>query len=105
MTAASDEGQKLRQKIASYVTERDGENKEHGNEMGYRYNGSPIIVQSEQSAEPEWSVRDYVASTWPGVRAPHVFLAVGETSNFDLFGRDYTVVDFTPSGAISESFV
>jgi FAD binding domain len=101
----SPEGKELRERIKSQVTVHDGENKDHGIEMGYRYNGSPVIIQDPEDKEPEWSVRQYVPSTWPGARAPSVFLADGETNIYDLFGRDYTIVDFTDGGSISQAFI
>lgn len=105
VSSNSDEGRKLREKIKAHVLALDGENKDHGVEMGYRYNESPIIVLDEEEKEPEWKARDYVASTWPGARAPHVYLTDGKTSIFDLFGRDYTIVDFTEEGLVSHEFV
>ena len=72
--------------------------------MGYRYKGSPVIITSGDDVEPEWNFRNYIPSTYPGCRAPHVFLADGKTSILDLYGIDYTLVDFTLSGATSKVF-
>jgi hypothetical protein len=49
-------------------------------------------------SEPEWKLLDYVPSTWPGVRAPHVFLEDGRAI-FDLFGPWFTLVRFTDASA------
>lgn len=98
------DGKELKKKIKDWVEKRDGENKDHGIEMGYRHTGSPIVLVNPEEREPEWNVRDYVPSTWPGNRAPHVFLNDGKTSIFDLYGPDYTIVDFTTSGAGSAAF-
>lgn len=97
-------GQALRDTMLDEVTANDGENKDHGIELGYRYNGSPIVVKDSEVPEPQWSVKQYVPSTWPGSRAPHVWLADGKTSIFDLFGPDYTLVDFTKRGAFAQAF-
>ncbi|KAI1619264.1 FAD binding domain-containing protein [Exophiala viscosa] len=97
-------GKQLKQRIRDYVYEHDGENKDHGIEMGYRHRTSPVIFRNDGESEPEWTVRSYIPSTWPGSRAPHVFLNDGSTSIFDLFGDDYTIVDFTPSGEASKNF-
>src|SRR5262245_20824017 len=43
-----------------------------GAELGYRYVGSPIIV--EEPGGPEHLYREYVPTTWPGARLPHVWL-------------------------------
>jgi hypothetical protein len=71
---------------------------ETGIEMGYRYGRSPIVLSSgEMGEEPAWYPTHYVPSTWPGARAPHVFLSDGRPI-FDLYGEEYTLVDFTPDG-------
>jgi 2-polyprenyl-6-methoxyphenol hydroxylase-like FAD-dependent oxidoreductase len=70
----------------------NGENESLGIEIGYRYRGSPIVCAEDN--EPEWRYLDYVPSTWPGVRAPHVFLEDG-SALFDLFGPGFTLVRFT----------
>ncbi|EXJ79164.1 hypothetical protein A1O3_08665 [Capronia epimyces CBS 606.96] len=98
------EGRALKEKIKQYVLERDGENKDHGIELGYRHRGSPVILTNPAESEPRWSVRDYIPSTWPGSRAPHVFLEDGETSIFDLFGDEFSIVDFTSTGSLSRQF-
>ncbi|KAH7085238.1 FAD binding domain-containing protein [Paraphoma chrysanthemicola] len=105
ITTASADAEELKKRIKEHVTTSDGENRDHGIEMDYRYNHSPVIVNDEESEEPPWSPREYHASTWPGARAPHVFLADGETSIFDLFGREFTIVDFSEDGEGSSSFV
>jgi len=69
----------------------NAENESLGIELGYRYRDSPIICQ--ESEEPEWRLLDYIPSTWPGVRAPHVFLQDG-TAIFDLLGSGFTLLRF-----------
>jgi hypothetical protein len=95
----TNEGKNLRKNIAAQVQTHDGENKDHGIELGYRYNGSPVVI-GEDGNEPKWTYKDYIPSTWPGARAPHVFLSDGKISIHDLFGEgnQYTLVDFTPNG-------
>ncbi|EXJ73511.1 uncharacterized protein A1O5_03272 [Cladophialophora psammophila CBS 110553] len=107
VTATTAEGDGLRRQIAEYITLHDGENKDHGIEMGYRYNGSPVVVPDEESpTEPEWNPEHYIPSTWPGARAPHVFLKDGKTSIFDLFGqgREFSLIDFTPDARYIRAF-
>lgn len=105
-TSDSEEGKALREKIAAHVLEHDGENQNHGIELGYRYQHSPAVMGEDKQHEPAWSFRDYQPSTFPGARAPHVFLADGKTSIFDLFGsgNEYTLVDFTTSGTYGKQF-
>jgi 2-polyprenyl-6-methoxyphenol hydroxylase-like FAD-dependent oxidoreductase len=74
----------------------NAENEALGIELGYRYRNSPIICHEDE--EPEWRLLDYVPSTWPGARAPHVFLQDGEAI-FDRFGPWFTLVRFTDASA------
>ncbi|KAJ9611193.1 hypothetical protein H2200_004376 [Cladophialophora chaetospira] len=107
VTSQTPEGDEVRKQMHEHLQENDGENKDHGVELGYRYNGSPVIVTDQDGTrEPEWNNKNYIPSTWPGARAPHVFLKDGETSIFDLFGksREYSLVDFTPRGKYIEAF-
>ncbi|KAE8415230.1 hypothetical protein BDV36DRAFT_227144 [Aspergillus pseudocaelatus] len=70
-------------------------NKSIGVEMGYRYESS-ICVPSEldrDGSPPEFDARRYIPSTYPGCRAPHVFLKDG-TPIFDRYTREFTLVEF-----------
>ncbi|OQU98704.1 FAD binding domain-containing protein [Cladophialophora immunda] len=100
----TEEGQKLRQRIRDHLQQNDGENKFFGIEMGYRYNHSPIVVSDNEVNEPDWTAEDYIPSTWPGARPPHVFLADNETSIFDLFGPGFSLVDFTQNKKFIHAF-
>jgi hypothetical protein len=61
--------------------------------LGYRYDGSPLIVpDGVPPPEPE-DARDYRPSSYPGGRAPHAFLADGR-STLDLFGRGFMLLRF-----------
>jgi FAD binding domain len=100
--AQTESGKELRKRIADYVELHDGENKDHGIEMGYRYNDSPVVVLTDaRSDEPEWNFKTYIPSTWPGARAPHVFLKDGKTSIYDHFGPEYTFIDFTRNASLA----
>lgn len=88
------EGSELRRRIHEYYQENDGENKDFGIEMDYRYT-SPVILRGDaDGAEPPWTARHYTPSTWPGSRPPHIFLSNGEAI-FDLFGAHWTLLVFT----------
>jgi FAD-dependent monooxygenase len=100
----SKEGKVVKAKMADWALTNDGENKDHGIELGYRYNASPIVVPDNEVAEPEWNSHHYIPSTWPGARPPHVFLSDGKTSIFDLFGQGYTIVDFSEEGKWADAF-
>lgn len=102
------EGDEIRKQIHDYILLNDGENKDLGIELGYRYNGSPVIFpDDDDQKEPTWTEKSYIASTWPGARAPHVFLKDQDDSSiFDLFGRgpEYSLVDFSPDARYITAF-
>lgn len=91
LDAPTKDGERLRRILHEYYAENDGENTDHGIEMGYRYKSNIILPDGSQ--EPLWTPSAYTATTFPGSRAPHVFLRDG-TSIIDLFGQFYTLVDF-----------
>jgi 2-polyprenyl-6-methoxyphenol hydroxylase-like FAD-dependent oxidoreductase len=94
---ATPEGRAAREKYGDLIASLGNlENEARGVELGYRYRGSPIICS--EGDEPEWDARRYVPSTWPGARAPHVFLTDG-TAIFDHFGPWFTLVRFTEAEA------
>lgn len=70
-----------------------------GLNFGYFYEGSPIIV-GDGEAPPPYSMGDFTASTVPGCRAPHFWLADGR-SLYDAFGNGYTLLRFDADADIS----
>jgi 2-polyprenyl-6-methoxyphenol hydroxylase-like FAD-dependent oxidoreductase len=88
----SAEGEAARGRFGARILElENAENSARGIELGYRYRNSPVICH--EPGEPRWDALEYVPSTWPGVRAPHIFLANGEAI-FDLFGPWFTLISF-----------
>ena len=61
-----------------------------GIQLGYRYDGSPIIVP-DGTAPPSDDKAAYIQTARPGHRAPHVRLADGR-STLDLFGKGFTLL-------------
>ncbi|UPL03207.1 hypothetical protein LCI18_014141 [Fusarium solani-melongenae] len=90
----TEEGHALRKTIDDHYQRNDGENKDTGIEMGYRYTSPIILRQEEDGKEPQWSPRDYIPSTWPGARPPHIFLSDG-TAIFDQLGKFWSLLVFT----------
>jgi FAD-dependent monooxygenase len=88
----SDEGREMRRKIHDHYQNNDGENKDLGIEMGFRYHSEVNILDGTD--EPSWTPSKYMPSTFPGARAPHIFLKDG-TAIFDLYGKDFTLIEFT----------
>jgi 2-polyprenyl-6-methoxyphenol hydroxylase-like FAD-dependent oxidoreductase len=69
-----------------------------GAELGYRYVGSPLIDAGPSEVAddgPEHNFMEYVPSTWPGVRLPHVWLADGTAVQDRVgYGHGYTLLRF-----------
>jgi 2-polyprenyl-6-methoxyphenol hydroxylase-like FAD-dependent oxidoreductase len=85
-------GAAARDKLGKLILELgNAENESLGVELGARYRNSPIICH--EGDEPPWDRIKFIPSTWPGVRAPHVFLESGEAM-FDLFGPGFTLIRF-----------
>jgi len=84
------EGQATRDNLARVAAvEQRKSNEMIGAELGYRYVGSPIIW--EEPGGPEQLFREYVPTTWPGARLPHVWVD-NRTPIQDLIGDGYTLL-------------
>jgi hypothetical protein len=74
--------------------------------LGYRFDPSPIVVP-EAGEAPSSPVSEYLATTWPGSRAPHAFLSDGR-STLDLFGHGFQLLRFggatSNTGALERAF-
>jgi len=92
VNAAGPEADAHRAALAAIVQDGRGENEDHGIELGYRYNGSPIVI-ADSGAEPAWTPRHYTPTTWPGGRPPSLYLEDG-SALFDRFGPDLTLLEF-----------
>jgi 2-polyprenyl-6-methoxyphenol hydroxylase-like FAD-dependent oxidoreductase len=86
----SAEGQATRDGVARVANvEQRKTNEMIGAELGYRYVGSPVIW--DEPGGPEHLFREYVPTTWPGARLPHVWLT-NRTPVQDLIGDGYTLL-------------
>ena len=70
-----------------------------GLNFGYFYKNSPIIAY-DGSLHPAYTMHNFVASTTPGCRAPHLWLAEAR-SLYDALGADYTLIRLDPSARIA----
>ena len=61
-----------------------------GAELGYRYVGSPVIW--EEPGGPEHLFREYLPTTWPGARLPHVRLKDGTAMQDRIPVDGYTLL-------------
>jgi hypothetical protein len=69
----------------------NAENESLGIELGYRYEGSPLVWAEPNPPTPDFAT--YTPTARPGARAPNVFLDNG-TALHDLFGPGFTLLDF-----------
>jgi len=84
-------GKRARQAAARQVREtREAEWRSLGVQLGYRYEGSPIVVP-DGSVEPVDEPTSYAPAARPGHRAPHVVLPDGR-STLDLFGAGFVLL-------------
>jgi hypothetical protein len=91
------EGQATRNRVAAVAeVEQRKSNEMSGAELGYRYVGSPIVC--DEPGGPEHLLRDYVPTTWPGARLPHVWLDNKQPMQ-DLIGDAYTLLRLGASRA------
>jgi 2-polyprenyl-6-methoxyphenol hydroxylase-like FAD-dependent oxidoreductase len=89
----SEEGSQLREQARAAIMRTRAKEFQYdsaGIELGYRYENSPICI-SDGTPPPALDHGLYVPSTWPGARAPHVWLQDGR-STLDLFGRGFTLM-------------
>jgi 2-polyprenyl-6-methoxyphenol hydroxylase-like FAD-dependent oxidoreductase len=99
---ATPEGQATRENLVRVAAvEQRKSNEMIGAELGYRYLDSPIIW--EEPGGPEHLFRDYVPTTWPGARLPHVWVDA-RTAVQDLVGEEYTLLRLGGTQADTSAF-
>lgn len=84
-------GQAIRARVADRVV--DAKSKEFnsiGAQLGYHYQGSPIVI-GDRTAAPQVAMGTYTPSASPGCRAPHIWLDA-TTSLYDRFGNGFTLL-------------
>jgi hypothetical protein len=86
-------GEKARSNIGKrMVKELYGEWNSLGLDLGYRYEGSPVIVP-DGTPEPPDEYSEYTQTARPGHRAPHAWFTDGR-STLDLFGQGFVLLRF-----------
>ena len=94
---ATPSGQAARDRLAEVANiEQRKTNEMIGAELGYRYVGSPVIADEPDG--PEHLFREYVPTTWPGSRLPHVWLTDGSALH-DRIPDGYTLLRLGTTGA------
>ena len=87
---ATADGQATRDNLARVAdVEQRKTNEMIGAELGYRYVSSPVIW--DEPGGPEHLFREYVPTTWPGARLPHMWLEDG-TPIQDAIGTGFTLL-------------
>lgn len=97
ITEASPAGEAARRQLAEVADrEQRWSNDLLGIELGYRYDGSPLIWDEEGDTPPADSF-SYTPTTWPGARLPHVWKEPGVAVQ-DVIGMTnaYTLVCIGP---------
>jgi hypothetical protein len=85
------EGEATRANLARIAdVEQRKSNEMIGAELGYRYEGSPVIAP-EAGEPPAANFMKYEPTTWPGARLPHVWLS-DKTALHDRIGDGYTLL-------------
>jgi 2-polyprenyl-6-methoxyphenol hydroxylase-like FAD-dependent oxidoreductase len=99
---ATPAGEATRARLARVAdVEQRKTNEMIGAELGYRYIGSPVIW--EEPGGPEQLFREYIPTTWPGARLPHVW-AAPQQSVHDLIGDGYTLLRLGSHPAETDGF-
>jgi 2-polyprenyl-6-methoxyphenol hydroxylase-like FAD-dependent oxidoreductase len=101
----SEEGRAQRVKAREAILRtraKEFQNDSPGIEFGYRYSGSPICIP-DGPEPPQDDQGRYTPTTWPGARAPHVWLKDGR-STLDLFGKGFTLLVFAPERTDASAF-
>src|SRR5882672_6650913 len=90
LTQATPEGERQRKRLGEEILRNTArELRSDGIAMGYRYDST--IVCSDGTPPPATSVTEYVQTSFPGARAPHVALGEGR-STVDLFGKSFVML-------------
>ncbi|THY84185.1 hypothetical protein D6C92_09372 [Aureobasidium pullulans] len=94
-------GASLRREIDDYVQLHDDHNQSFGVEMGHRYESDLNFFSTQKDFDhprPEFDSRNYTPSTYPGYRAPHVFLSDGKAL-YEYLGKGFTLIAFANNDA------
>lgn len=91
MEEDSARGEQIRAEITAFIVkEKTQQFRSLGAQFGYRYTGSPIVI-GDGTEPPPMTYGDYVPSSVPGCRAPHVWLGEDD-SLYDHFGWGYCLL-------------
>jgi FAD-dependent monooxygenase len=92
------EGEAVRARVGAMLRDIGNHGKFYGRELDQRFKSDIVVRDPGVLEEPIWDPRQYTPSTWPGARAPHVWLKDGPTPIFDNYGSWWTLIGFGKSG-------
>jgi 2-polyprenyl-6-methoxyphenol hydroxylase-like FAD-dependent oxidoreductase len=95
IAADGEVGEEARESAAEHIQSvKKSEFYNNGIVLGYRYDGSPIVIEDEKSPPPK-DVVEYNPTSYPGARVPHMWLTE-EKSLYDTFGQGFSLLSFDP---------
>lgn len=98
------EGEAQREKIADLVDrEQRKSNELLGIELGYRYEGSPLVI-GEPGKGPDPNSFNYTPTTWPGSRLPHVWLNDGNPIQDAIDPSCFTLLALEDGDEVKDRF-
>jgi hypothetical protein len=100
MEHASPAGDAARAQVGAFLATFGEEFASIGVQLGARYDGSPIVCAD--GPPPKDTLTDYVPSSVPGGRAPHVWMDEGRgpgSSLFDRLGTGFTLLRLGPKAS------
>jgi hypothetical protein len=105
LMAENEKGEQLRKRIKDQLEASGSECLDRGIELDSRYKSA--VIYQDGTKEPGWGFKKYVPSTFPGSRAPHIFLKDGKTSILDTYGPEFSLITFAKGAETPaiESFV
>ncbi|KAI9649953.1 hypothetical protein NHQ30_002538 [Ciborinia camelliae] len=90
-------GNAVRARVGAMIRDVGNHGKYYGRELDQRLKSDIISRDLDGTVEPKWSALQYTPSTWPGSRAPHVWLKDGPTPIFEHYGLWWTLMNFQES--------
>lgn len=95
MASAGEDGEKVRQEMQPTIKKGHWLHNQNGNILGYQYFDSSVVVTENETAERKISDKEiYLPTTWPGSRAPHVWMKGGESTLDPFSANSFNLVSF-----------
>jgi 2-polyprenyl-6-methoxyphenol hydroxylase-like FAD-dependent oxidoreductase len=104
LEADGEEGDALRRLVGERILANQRKEFESaGVQLGYRYEGSPLVVPDGTPAPPDDEIQ-YVPTTRPGSRLPHLVLPGGPPL-FDRLGPGFTLLRVGPGAPAADGII